>query len=266
MPLSVLLIGHGAIASYAARRIAGDSGLSADWVLCRPGREDAARASIGRNVKAVNSVHDMNTKPDLALEAAGHAGLSAHGAAVLEAGIPLGVVSIGALADDALHDELRAAAERGGTAMELLAGAIGAVDALAAAREGGLEAVHYTSRKPPGAWTGTPAEEVCDLPNLKEAVTFYEGSARAAARDYPKNANVAATVALAGLGFEETQVAMIADPAAPGNVHRIEAAGAFGRMDVTFEGKPLPDNPKSSALTAMCAVRFLRNRARPVRI
>jgi hypothetical protein len=55
-----------------------------------------------------------------------------------------------------LPEQLEAAARAGRTQAQLIAGAIGGIDALAAARIGGLDAVRYTGRKPPQAWTGTP--------------------------------------------------------------------------------------------------------------
>ena len=65
-----------------------------------------------------------------------------------------------------LAEKLEAAAVAGGTQVQLIAGAIGAIDALAAARIGGLDAVRYTGRKPPHAWKGTPAEQGRDLDAL----------------------------------------------------------------------------------------------------
>jgi aspartate dehydrogenase len=168
---------------------------------------------------------------------------------------------VGALATPGLLERLKAAAVRGRAKLILPAGAVAGIDAIRAARLAGLDSVEYLSRKPPLAWRGTPAEKSVDLEGLREAATFYDGNAGEAARNYPQNANVAATVALAGLGLEATRVKLVADPAARGNRHEITASGAFGRLEIAIEGRPLPGNPKTSMLAALSLLRLIENRA-----
>jgi aspartate dehydrogenase len=187
---------------------------------------------------------------DLVVEVAGHAALAQYGAAALGQGSDLVIASIGALADEALWDALQQAA----TSAKILlpAGAVAGIDALAAARLGGLDTVRYSSRKPPASLSDA-------LPTDRESIVF-EGHARDAALRFPKNANVAATIALAGIGFEKTEVRIIADPTLTQNVHVLEASGAFGSFAMTIAGRPLPGNPKSSSLTAMSLLRCIQNR------
>jgi aspartate dehydrogenase len=256
---SVLLIGRGAMAAEVLRQLAPDEPAQVTMVLVRSQR--AEHAALPGSPTVLTVVDDLSTKPDLAVECAGHGGVTAHGAALLRRGIDLVVSSVGALADRGLHDRLREAASKGKAKLLLIPGAVGGIDALAAARVGGLDAVRYVSRKPPLSWRGTPAEKIADLATVTELTELYSGPADEAARLYPQNANVAATIALAGIGFARTQVTLLADPGAAGNIHQIEASGAFGSFTVEMRGKPLAANPKTSMLAALSVVRAIRNRA-----
>lgn len=262
MTQRVTLIGFGAIGRTLLQRVAGQSGLCITHIVVPEANSAEARAHAG-DVTVVSEVpHDT----DLVIECAGHQALIDHVLPALARGIECAVLSIGALSESGLPEKLASAAARGRTQVHLLSGAIGGVDAIAAARIAGLESVTYTGRKPPNGWRGTPAEQVVDLDTIQEPTVILLNTAREAARLYPKNANVAATVSLAGLGLDHTLVRLIADPTVTENIHHIDVRGSFGEMQITMRGKPLPDNPKTSALTVLSALRFLHNRTSVVTI
>jgi aspartate dehydrogenase len=221
------------------------------------GKVAALQNELGSGVTVTHQVPETT---HLLLECAGHTALTAHVLPALRRGTECAVLSIGALSEPGLPEQLQAAAEQGGTQLHLLAGAMGGIDALSAARQAGLDSVTYIGRKPPAGWRGSPAEALVNLDALTEPTVILDATAREAARLYPKNANVAATLSLAGVGLDNTRVRLIADPGVTENIHEFEAKGAFGEMQLRLRGKPLPDNPKTSALTVLSAVRFLHNR------
>ncbi|MEM8817691.1 MAG: aspartate dehydrogenase [Pseudomonadota bacterium] len=261
---SVTIIGCGAIARYVAQQLRAEESLCLGSVIALPGNEQAARDMLGAEGSIGVSVGELpgefEEQADLAIDCAGHGALRQHGTSILELGVDLVSVSVGALADRELYSTLLNAAERSGAQLQIVSGAIGGLDALAAARIGGLDRVVYRGRKPPIGWLGSPAESKLDLSQLAEAAVHFAGTAREAALAYPRNANVAASVALAGVGFDDTEVELIADPGLNENVHEIHAEGAFGSFDFEIRGRALPDNPKSSALAAMSVVRSVLNR------
>jgi aspartate dehydrogenase len=254
------LIGYGGIAQdvVTTLRTWGD-GVVIVGALCRPGRAAKAREALGE-IEIVESLDDLLARaPKVVAEVAGQSAVAEHGAEVLRRGFDFLVISIGVLADPAVLKSLKIAAQQGNSRILLPAGAIGGIDAIAAMRFAGLTSVRYRSRKPPAAWRGSPAEKVADLDKLTGRTVLYRGTAGEAALLYPQNANVAAAVALAGLGFDATEVELVADPQAPGNVHEIEVEGTAGSFAIALQGKPSRTNPKTSALAALSVARALVN-------
>ena len=261
---TIVIIGCGAVGEAVAAYLAEYEDVVIGAAIINPGSEPRARDLFGQDVEIAYSVDDLATQVDLAADCAGHPALRQHGEAILSRGINLVTVSSGALADAGLYDRLAAAAQQGGSQLRVVSGAIGALDALSAAGIGSLAKVTYRGRKPPQGWRGSPAEAKLDLDGLSEATVHFSGSARNAALEYPKNANVAASVALAGIGFDDTLVELIADPDVERNIHEIVAEGDFGRYEFRIEGRSLPGNPRSSALTAMSVVREILSPASPI--
>ena len=217
------LIGHGAVARQAlgghgrcvgrAARCRWRRSRGPEAKTRRAKRWRRLRASVAREIVIVTDIDAPRGRgPSLVAEAAGHEAVSAWGAAVLERGVDLLITSAGALSDPTSAREAGRRGAAGQAKWDICAGAVGGLDILAAACLSGVEEVSYTSRKPPLAWRGTAAERLIDLAGISRATVFYEGSAEAAARDYPQNANVAATIALKGVGFEKTRVRLVADP------------------------------------------------------
>jgi aspartate dehydrogenase len=252
---TIAIIGCGAIGETVARYLADYEHIAIAVAIVEPGMESRARDVYGKDIEIAHDVERVSTQVDIAADCAGHPALRQHGEAILSRGIDLVSVSSGALADADLQGRLAAAERAGGSHLHLVSGAIGALDALSAANVGRLTQVTYRGRKPPQGWRGSPAEAKLDLDALAKPTVHFSGSARNAALEYPKNANVAASVALAGVGLDDTTVELIADPGAERNTHEIVAEGDFGRFEFCIEGKSLPDNPRSSAIAAMSVVR-----------
>lgn len=263
MSLRLVLVGWGAIGSTAADLIT-DDGVEIVGVGVRSMRE---LPGLPDGAAVLTDPADLAAlAPDVVAEAAGRESVVPWGLASLAAGADFVVSSVSAFADSAALDELRAAAVEAGAQIQIQTGALTGVDALVAARPMGIDTVRHRIVKPPAAWTGTPAEALCDLDTLAEPTVFFRGSAAEAAHSFPKNANVAMTTALAGIGPDATEIELVADPTATTNRHELHADGGFGVMDVVMANRPLPANPKTSAMAALSLVRAIENRAAPLAI
>lgn len=262
--LRLALVGWGAIARATARLLR-DRGTPVEIVAVAVRDLTKPRPDLPPEARLLAGPRELTQiEAAMVVEAAGRHTVVPWGQAALGAGLDFVVTSVSAFADPGVLDDLRELAVRNGAQIHIPPGALGGVDALAAASAMGIDAVEHRIIKPPQAWLGTPAESLCDLHALAHAEAFFSGTADEAASRFPQNANAALTTALAGTGPEATRVTLIADPDAELNQHEIRAEGRFGELSVILRNKPLDENPKSSAMTALNLVRCIENRLNPV--
>ena len=253
--LKIALIGYGAISQTMVDLFrAKKPPIDIVGVLVRPGRIGATRKQVGAKVAVVDTLKALlKLKPDVVVEAASQQAVRDWGEEILKKGIDFMVIATGAYGDPKLWKSHVRAAEKSGARLRLPSGAIAGLDGLLAMRLGTLTKVKYVSIKPPHAWTGTPAETEFDLPSIKEPTVIFRGKPADAGRLYPKNANLAVTVALCGAGLEHTEIELVADPTLPPgtNASRLEVVSDSGEMTMQRLGRAMPDNPKTGVLTAL---------------
>ncbi|WP_342506079.1 aspartate dehydrogenase [Sporosarcina sp. FSL K6-2383] len=168
------------------------------------------------------------------------------------------IISVGALADEALLMEVSALANEYKSSVHLPSGAIGGLDLLQNAHAlGTVTSVSLTTRK--------PASSLIDK-EIDEAEIVFEGKAVDAIKQFPKNMNVAIVLSLAGIGIEKTSVCLVADPHSDKNIHQVEVLGDFGEATFTITNHSLPENPKTSYLAAMSIVGTLERVNRKMKI
>ena len=194
---------------------------------------------------------------DLVVEAASQAALREVAPKVLNRGLPLIALSVGALGDEEFYKLVTRIATQSGGRLLVPSGALGALDAVRAAAEAGIDEVTLVTAKPPAGF---------GLTDVREPRVLYDGPAREAVAKFPKNVNVAAALSLAGVGFEKTRVRIVADPALTLNTHTVTVRGAFGEMTCRVENRASPDNPASSQLASLSALALIRRFLAPVQV
>jgi aspartate dehydrogenase len=257
LPLGI--IGLGSMGSFVARAILAGKVPGVNLMAVaeiRPLPDDLARELKARAVSVVDSFEALLNFPiRLALECANQKVVRECASFFIERGIDLLIMSVGALTQGDFFEDLAKGAEEKGVRIYLPSGAVGAIDALQAAKIQGLDEVTLTTRKPPRSLGKI---EGADLEKLKEPLVIFEGPAKEAVVKFPQNVNVAATISLAGIGPDRTRVRVVADPSIGQNIHEIRARGAFGSFEIRLANLPNPDNPKTSLLACLSVVSLLK--------
>jgi len=262
--LRVAIGGFGAIGKVVAEHLdRGIEGLALAAVSARDVvRAQAAVAGFARPVPVL-PLAQLGVAADIVIECAPAALLRALAEPALARGRIVMALSCGALLD---NFDLVDTARRHGGRILVPTGALLGLDAVAAAAEGGISRVHMITRKPPRGLLGAPylEEKGIDVAGLCEPRRVFTGTARAAARGFPANVNVAAALALAGIGPDRTTIEIWADPGVARNLHRIEVEADAARFAMQIENVPSDENPRTGRLTALSVVAALKKLSAPL--
>ncbi len=249
------IIGCGAIGTDVA--IAADTMDDIEKIFLFDSNPAAAEKLCPLLKKAsVKTVNEFLKEVDVVFEAASQQAVSQYAAGILEAEKDLIIMSIGSLFDDAFRKKLENIARKHHRKIYLPSGAVCGIDGVLAASVEKLDSVTLVTTKPPAS-LGTSVED---------RTIVFEGTAREAVRQFPRNINVAACLSLAGVGFDETKVEIVADPVETRINHKILAHGRFGRLRAEVENMPNPNNPQSSYMASLSAIATLRRVLDPLQI
>jgi len=165
-----------------------------------------------------------------------------------------------------IHKDILTQHKRSTSRIIVPSGALIGIDGVSALAQIGIKSAKIATTKKPTGYTGAPyiEENNIDLDAIKTKERIFQGNAYDAAKGFPANVNVAATLSLAGIGVENTQVEIWADPAATGNAHEIWVESEYSKINARVENMPDPANPKSSVLAAQSIISVLKGMTEPL--
>lgn len=265
MTRTVAIAGLGAIGLPLARALDnGVDGLRLVAVAARDAGKARANLQTFRNPPPLVDLPEL-AEADIVVEATPASLFDRVAVPALEAGRIFVPSSVGALLPR-MH--LVRLAQQTGARIIVPTGALLGLDAVRAAAEGPVESITIETRKPPRGLVGAPYLEknMIDVMGMVEPTLIFEGTAFDAVAGFPANVNVAAALALAGVGPARTRVQIWADPTLTRNVHTIRVESDAARFTMTIENVPSESNPKTGRLTALSLLACLRGMVSTLRV
>lgn len=263
--LTVGIGGFGAIGrAVAAALDAGIEGLELKAVSARDRAAAAERMAGFRRPVPVVGLAEL-ADCDVVVECAPTAVFDEIAEAAIDAGRIFMPLSVGALLSR-MHLVERAR-ERGARIIAPT-GALLGFDAVRAVAEGEVYSVTMITRKPPAGLEGAPhlVKNGISVTGLSEPKLVFDGTAREGAIGFPANVNVAAALALAGIGPDRTMLQVWADPGVDRNTHRIEVDADSTRFTLEIANVPTEENPRTGKNTALSVIACLRGLTSPLKV
>lgn len=265
--VKVAVAGLGAIGMRVAEAV--DRGEVAGCELVAVSARDHERATERtrgfRTPPAVFALNDLADAADVIVECAPAAVFAQVAGPAIEQGKTLLPLSVGALLQ---HPALTDTARATGGRIIVPTGAIIGLDTVRAMAVGEIHSVTLETRKPPEGLAGAPylAENQIDISELKEPLRVFRGTARQAALGFPANVNVAAALALAGLGPERTEVEVWADPTVDRNIQAVTISSDSGEATMTMRNIPSDENPRTGRIVANSVIATLKRITAPLTV
>ncbi|HEY2617694.1 MAG TPA: aspartate dehydrogenase [Acetobacteraceae bacterium] len=254
---TVAIGGLGAIGLKLARAL--DAGVDGLRLIAVAARDHAKAGASLRGFRSLPRLVTLEglAEADIVVEAAPAEVFERIAASAIEGGRIFVPASVGALLPR-MHLVRRA--QDTGARIVVPTGALLGLDAVRAAAEGRVDSVAIESRKPPRGLEGAPylVQHGIDVSGLDAPKRVFEGNALDAAAGFPANVNVAAALALAGIGPLLTRVEIWADPGIDRNTHTIRVEAEAARFTMTIENVPSEENPRTGQITALSMLACLR--------
>jgi len=249
------IIGCGAIGTDLA--IAADKMKEIEKIYLYDIKENASRILCEKIRKAeIKKVNDFLPLVDVVFEGASQQAVQEYAEKILNAGKDLILMSVGSLFDDSFRKKLQNKAREKKCKIYIPSGAICGIDGILSASVDGIDEVTLVTTKPPESFGK----------KYTMRSVLFKGNAKDAVKRFPANINVAASLSLAGKGFNKTNVQIVADPVVNRISHKILAHGKFGRLRVELENMPNPNNPSSSYMASLSAIATLKKIIEPIQI
>ena len=277
--IRVGVVGCGAIGSEICRAIDGDEvngrelglGMELKFLIDKhPENIEELCKRLRKKPEIIKSdsseLAGILAEVDLVVECASQAAVREFVIPTLKKGKDVMILSVGALLEEGLFEEIERISKEKGCKVYIPSGAVAGMDGIKSGAVGGIYSVELTTRKPPSGFKGNEyvKERGIDLSSIKKEEILFIGPAKEAVKHFPENVNVAASLSIAGIGSEATRVKIVADPSAVENMHEIEVRGEFGKLFVRVENVPSIANPKTSYLAALSAIATLKGVSCPI--
>lgn len=159
-------------------------------------------------------------------------------------------------------------AEKNHTTVLIPSGAIGGLDVIKSIDANSISKITLTTRKPPTSLEQSDylTKKRIYIDRIKKETVLFDGHVQESVALFPKNINVAATLALASRVKNKIRIRIITSPKFTMNSHEIDVYGNFGHLAVRTDNVACPDNPKTSYLAVLSAVQTLKQYFNSVKI